>query len=505
MNQIKTIAKNAAFLMAAQVIVLILGMVFVIYLARFLGTEGFGKYSFAIAFTGLFVVFADFGLSYLTIREVARNRDSAKKYIINTGVIKIILSIITFILILTAANLMHYPSDTTYAIYIFALYYILTSFSQVFRAIFQAFEVMEYESLIQISNTAISTSIGLFVIFSEIKIFDSTLIAIAFAFLIAGIFNLLFSFLICAKKILKIKIKNITKLPKKIQKEIDLKFWKYLIKEGAPFAIQTIFGVIYFGIDIVMLSIMQGDEVVGVYSAAFNLIAMLLVIPGILITVIFPVMSKFFVSSNDSLKITLEKSIKYVFIIGFPIAVGTTLLAEDFILLLYKEEFLLSIIALQILIWDIPFRFINYITSNNLAAINKAWIRTYGAIACAFFNIFANLILIPIYSFKGAAIATILTEILLFAIYLYFVRKHLYKKIISLNIKTLIDYSKIILCGIIMGGFIYFVKSLSINLMNVINLIAIICISALIYFAILYLLKGFSQDDKTILKSIMHR
>jgi len=52
------------------------------------------------------------------------------------------------ILIVLAVNLMNYLQDTTYAIYILGLYVILISFSQVFRSIFKASEVMKYESLI---------------------------------------------------------------------------------------------------------------------------------------------------------------------------------------------------------------------------------------------------------------------------------------------------------------------------------------------------------------------
>ncbi len=500
MNQIKTIAKNTAFLTAAQVIVIILGLIFVVYVARFLGADGFGKYSFAFAFTGMFAVFADLGLPILIVREVARDKNLAGKYIINTGIIKIVLSFVTIALIILAINLMDYPQDTTYAVYIVGLYLILTSFSQVFRSIFMAFEVMEYESLITIFEKLITVSLGLWVLFSGAQILGSQLIALVSVFLISGILNILFSFVICFKKVVRIDKKS---LSKKIK--IDFTFWRFLFREGGPFAITSIFAVIYFQIDIVMLSIMKGDAVVGIYGAAYTMVVTLLVIPITIVTVLFPVMSKFFVSSRDSLKITIEKSVKYVFALGFPIAVGTTLLADNFILLLYKDGFLLSIVALQILIWGIPLRFINVITSNALAAIDRAWIRTNAAIACCFVNIGANLILIPMYSFKGAAIATILTEIVLFAIYIYFVRKHLYKKIISLNIKTLTDYSKIILSGVFMGIFICLTKSLGIinGMSSLFNLILIICLSALIYFAVLYLLKGFSKEDRNILKSII--
>lgn len=493
----QTIVKNMAVLMAAQVIVMILGLIFVVYVARFLGAEGFGKYNFALVFTGLFAVFADLGLSILTVREIARDKSFASKYITNTAIIKIILSVVTILLIVLIINLMNYPWDTTYSVYIFGLYVILISFSQIFRSIFKAFEVMEYESLITILDKLITVSLGLWVLFSRIQLFGSQLIAVVFVFLISGICDVIFSFIICFKKVIKINRRNLIRNIR--EAGIDFAFWRFLFKEAAPFAIQLIFGVIYFQIDIVMLSMMKGDAIVGIYSAAYNLIVVLLFIPRIIIMVLFPVMSKFFVSSRNSLKITLEKSIKYVFIIAFPIAIGITLLGDNFILLLYKEEFLLSVIALQILIWYIPIRFINCITSISLAAMDKAWIRTNAAIVCSFFNIGVNLVLIPMYSFKGAAIATILTEILLFATYFYFIRKYLYQRIISFNIKTLKNYAKIIVSGLLMGGFIYFIKNIDL-ILDIIYLVILVFLSSIIYFGALYILKGFSKEDKNILK-----
>ena len=72
MNTVQRIAKNTGVLLASQVVSYMLGFFFVMYTARYLGAGGFGVLSFALAFTGIFGVFADLGLRQLTVREVAR-------------------------------------------------------------------------------------------------------------------------------------------------------------------------------------------------------------------------------------------------------------------------------------------------------------------------------------------------------------------------------------------------------------------------------------------------
>jgi len=80
MNTVQRIAKNTGVLLVSQIASYILGFFFVMYTARYLGAGGFGILSFALAFTGIFGVFSDLGLSTLTVREVARDKSLARKY-----------------------------------------------------------------------------------------------------------------------------------------------------------------------------------------------------------------------------------------------------------------------------------------------------------------------------------------------------------------------------------------------------------------------------------------
>ena len=122
MNTVQTIAKNTGALAISNVITSVLGFFLLIYITRYLGEVGFGKYSFALAFTGLFAIVASFGRNSYIIRELAWNKEQTREYLTNVSVIKLILSFIAFGFIVLTINLMDYPRDTTYAVYLFGVY-----------------------------------------------------------------------------------------------------------------------------------------------------------------------------------------------------------------------------------------------------------------------------------------------------------------------------------------------------------------------------------------------
>jgi O-antigen/teichoic acid export membrane protein len=109
---------------------------------------------------------------------------------------------------------------------------------------------------------------------------------------------------------------------------------------------------------------------------------------------------------------------------------------------------------------------------------------------CVFVNIALNFYLIPHYGYLGAGIATVITEIVLFALGLYFVAKYVCKvNIITMLIRPLISV-------VIMGAFI-------VVIMSKLHLILVILLSALIYFSCLLLFRFLTKDDKVILLQLL--
>jgi len=474
MNTIQTIAKNTGALTLMHIVTMILGLIFTVSLARCFGDVAFGKYSFALAFTALFAVLMDLGFNQLTIREVARDKTLAKKYMGNILVIKLFLSLIFFALIVTTVNLMHYPSDTKMIVYIFGASTILNSFGGLFRAIFHAFEKMEYDSLLTIIQQVIVVSIGLTLLF-----LGYNLIQVVSVFLLGGVINVVFSLIVTVKKF------------EKPEFEVDFAFWKTSIRNAIPFGLTTIFVIVYVRIDTVMLSMMVGDAPVGWYNAAVTLILGLTFIPGVFLGAVFPAFSRFYMSSIDSLKNAYGKAFKYLFIILFPIAIGTTLLADKFILFIYGDQFIHSIIALQILIWWNVLGALNWLLGTVLLSINKQKLFAVSTGIGAILNVVLNLFFIPIMSYVGASITTIITEIILFVLLFYFVSTYLYRlPLLKVTAKT-------IAAGAIMGICIYYIQSF--------NVLMVVAIAVVIYFLALVAFRGISKEDITLIKGGIKR
>jgi len=96
MNTVQTIAKNTGVLGIAQVITAMLGFFLLIYIAGDLGEIGFGRYSFVLSFTSLFVIFADIEINNCIIRAIVRSKELPNEHLANISPIKFLLSFPAF-------------------------------------------------------------------------------------------------------------------------------------------------------------------------------------------------------------------------------------------------------------------------------------------------------------------------------------------------------------------------------------------------------------------------
>ena len=473
MTTAKRIAKNSAFIFLGDAIGAILQLILVVYLIRCLGDVTFGKYAFVFAFTSLFMIFSDLGLSVLSIREIARDTSKAGEYLTNISITKFILSLITIVLIIVTINLMHYPHDTTLAVYIVGGVMVFTSFTSSFRCIFRAFERMEYETIINIvEKTVIFGSV------MPVLFFGYGLIEVVSAMLIAQAFIFVLTLMVVIKKFTRPAL------------SFDLSLCKSLIKKALPFGLASVFGIIYFQTDTIMLSMMKGDAVVGWYNAAYRLVMGVLFIPSAFVGALYPVLSRYFTSSKDSLMFVYEKSFKFLLMMAIPLGIGTTLLADRIIIFLYGANFVHSIIALQILIWVASMLFLTHIVGYTLASINKQLVDTRITGFAAILNVVLNLALIPTYSYVGAGIASIVSQVFVFTCEFSYLQKNGYK------IETSKMVLKLLCAGAVMGLFICGLGMMSINLFAV-----VIC-AIVIYAMCLYLLKAFDGEEMKMMTDV---
>ncbi len=469
---LRRVAKNIAALFTAHFVVAFLLLALSVVIARTLGDVAFGKYSFVIALTAIFAIFSDIGYNTLMVREVARDPAQAGRYLKNILGIRLVLSLIIFTAIVIIVNATGYHADMKNLIYVFAIYTLILSISDVFKMVFRASERMQYESAITMISNIVRVVLGVSVLLRGYG-----LMGIALVFLLYSLLDLLLSFVVCKTRFVKPGV------------ALDPGFWKGTVMVALPMGLVTILSLIYIRTDTIMLAIMGGVAVVGWYNAAYNLVLGFTPIPHLFMNAILPLMSRLHVSSKDSLVMGYEKALTYLLISGLPIAMGMSLLADEIILLLYGEGFANSVIALEILAWDVLLIFICLPLGFMLVAINRQNRMAVIVGGCALLNIVLNLILIPGFSYIGAAIATLITEIVLFLAYFYVISKYLYK--LSLH--------KIVMRPLIATA----VTALFIHLCSGLNLVVIIISAAVLYLVVLYLIGGFDEEDQRLLSVLI--
>jgi len=478
MSTVRRVAKNTLVWFFGDIVGKILSLAFIIYAARYLHAEGYGILSFALAFTGMFGILSDIGFYELIVREVARDKKLINKYVENIATIKVIIVVAVYGLMCLVINLMGYPTQTIVVVYILGLSIVFDAFAMIFNATFQAFERMEYISLGKILKNSM-------LLFGALLIISKGLGLVSFAvlYLIASLTLLIYNIII--------SIRNFTRPPRL---RVDLKFWRWLIKEGVTFWATGVFAVLLNNVDKVMLSVMVGDTTVGLYSAAYRLVSTLDFIPLAFIASIFPVTSRLFVSSRQSLKFAFERSFKYLLIVGVLIGSIFTILSDRLIFLIYGEDYIPSANALRVLIWSEVFLFINMVFGNLFKSINRQVVVTYAVAVATTLNVTMNWLLIPKYSFIGASLATVLARFLIFLLFFILVMKSEYR----MSNESLVNILKVLFALLMVSAFIWVLKGTGTT-----DSILIATLSLLVYALIIVALRLIDSTDMQLIKGLI--
>lgn len=473
MNEVKNLFKNTSWMMTSQFITSVCAFVWTILIARYLGVNDFGIMSFAMSFSFIMNILIELGTNTYATRDISRNNSLVSEYLGKLIPFKIILSIFFLIVSLLILILMSENSLTTIVALIFVLEVAFMSMAGLLNGTFQAFGKIEYQAKGSIINSLLLLLFVFITIYFKLGLI---FIAISYAFT--------YVVLLIYLSINTIKHISIPKF------EIDTKFWKKALKLSLPFALTAFFYTIYFTIDTVMLSYLTGDYATGIYNASYKIISVLTTFFAVYQTVVFPLMSKLFEGSEDLLKLSFVKSVKYLLLIILPITFGIILYATPLVSLIYGHDYLMSGPVMQILVWTVVFLFVNGAASTLLNASNKEISVTKIYAIAALFNVILNLILIPHYSYYGAAFATVISEIVICIMMIYVIRKTPY----SPNKSIFKDILKIILANIIMFSALYFTG---------LNMWMGVIIGAIIYFICIITFKILDNEDKVIIHEII--
>ena len=470
----KTIAKNSASIAVTDMVIRIISFVFNVFVVRQLGGADFGKYSTVMAYVGIFAIFSDMGMATYATREIAQDKSKAGFLTWNSILFRVVLSFIVIPLITITAIGLGYPTETVLGILVASSGLLLHSVYGPINNLMRGYERMELRAVPNIMERLIFVLIGAVVLIKGmgfVWLVVGTQVAVLVATILAAI----------------LLIKFIGWFPF----EMAPREWWPILRASLPFGVITLTLLIADRIDTIILSLWTEDVVVGWYNVAYGLMINLTFFSAMLNGALGPTLARTYAGDKQTVNKVYQTSFRMLFIASIPLAAGATILAGRIISFLYTDEFLPAVPALQVLVWILPITALHSLCSAMATASyqekDQAKIRVIGAVA----NIALNFFAIPRYGLMGAAVVTLLTELIIFVLMFKLVN----------NQFVLQDVSHIIIKPLFAALFMGGVLMLGHNL----NLLLLIGLGALVYSVMLLATRAVDLKDPTSLESILLR
>lgn len=385
------ILPNTFSLIGTRLVAILLGMATQAVLARGLGVERFGFFTYGFAYLSVFSVAASLGLDTLLIREITRMPQRVSALIGSAMTLKAVASIAALLLALAGLTLLPANSVRTLSTGLLS-FMIFTNIFQTARSYFDAglrsHRLLGLELLIR--------SLTLILVVLVLRS-GGELIACILVFLVMEYAN--------AGFVLGMFTKD-----SKLRPTMDFDTALGLLSKTWPLALQCLCYVVYFRIDMLMLEYYRGIKEVGYYSPAYAIMAGLLFVPDALSRSLFPRLTTEVLQNGTPSVDFLLRLVKYFAMVAVPIVIAGSMLAEPIVVFLFGPDFTPAAAPLRCLFWGLGAIFFSYPMSLLLLAQGRQYLTLRVTVVMMLFNIGMNLITIPRWGMMGAAITTVFTE-----------------------------------------------------------------------------------------------
>lgn len=476
---LRRVAKNSLWVMTTRGIEVIASLLAVAMIARHLGVEDFGIYSFLMAMVWVVSPYLILGLPRILAREISRDQGNANELI--GGGIKLIalMSMPMIIGILIYYKLFHADITHVYALILSIIGMVSIAITRVLNSSFVALERMKYETYMTFFSSLS------FLLLTSISVYlNLSLLYFFVAFVLSNLVGLMGT--------IHISMKRFSIRPKI---DFSLTGTKCLFRESAPIAISQFLFQMYAYMGVFVLKYFFDNYSVGLFQAPSRIIIRTQVVPMSIMMALFPLLSRLAISDlsrNEIQKIVLTV-IKYLLMFSLPFSIICFALSDVIISVIFGQGFLDSSIIFRFLILGINVSFIIVIFESLTISLNKQrtliTINTIALMAALILNV----VLVPGLNYIGAGIAAPLSDTALICAYLFFLKD----TVKATQILTAIV--KPLLAAMLMGGFVY----IFLYIFGMEHSIVVLLISIVLYFALLYIMKTLSLNEFLHLKTML--
>lgn len=522
MTLTKKILTNTFWMVLGRVITAFLGIVSIKVITNYLPTDIYGQYTTLYEFIGFFAIAADFGLYTIGVREMAKKEKPEEDILANILSIRIILIILTLGLSILVANLIPKYQGTYVSSGIW-LVAITTSLMLLHGTLTS---VLQYRLKMLYANIALT--IGKILTVSYIV---TTIFYISPDNIDKGFTHLLYAGIIGNSTMVLLTLIIVTRYIK-VRLKLNWQFAKDILIKAFPLGLSLILSTIYFKLDVILLSLLRDYHETGLYGVSLKFMEILTVIPVFFMNSALPSLTENFRNNMQKFVSLIERSWHFLLIIATPLLIGGVILAFPLTFLISSPQFLSGFhcnadmqiveqtieeaketcanletypdsivptsgeyelpftyfkgtdVALKLILIAMFFSFLNTLFTFALISIDKQSLLLVINLIGAAFNVITNLIFIPEYGFIGAAITTIITEIIVLAGTYIAMKKYANFKIFDLT------SLKILFSGALMGLTVYLLQPITYTWLENANVLILVPIGGIIYAGSILLTKA---------------
>ncbi|WP_437554656.1 flippase [Sorangium sp. So ce367] len=390
----RRIAINAAFMFLKQVVMAVLGIVFVGYMARAVGVSAWGEFQASLSIASIVTLVAGIGVRAYLGREVAVRHELGPRHLGSALLIRgatgaVILGV-TMI-----CNLVGRSGLGATLLVLAALSQLANLLYSTMWLSFEAHERFEYILYVELIARLFVIGLAAILLAAGFGV-----VAAATAFLLGNVLELGITWYFLR-----------TRFYAPVFNTSNAELWR-IARASVPIGLVGVLGVALQECDRVLLRVLADERAVGVYSAAWVLSENFRTIADLFLGVAYAAGMRLYARDPEAFKRLFRNCVAFALILGLPVGAGVFLIAPDVIRLIYGDRagFEGAATVLRILACQVPFTFVYMVATLPLIAAKRerVLVQVLGAALVA--NVIGNLILIPRYHEVGSAFATLLVS-----------------------------------------------------------------------------------------------
>jgi len=391
-NALEGYGANVFWILGDKVFRLGVGLIVIIFLARYLGPHDFGVYSYVFAFVSMLAPISKLGLDGIISRDIARNECDIGELMSSAIVLKLCGSVILVLATTVYMALVKPDILYVYLAGLFALVFAIRSF-EVIEFYFRARVLGRRIAVANVSSIALSALLKITLI-----LLSYPLISFAAANAIEALFamGLMYVFFKKAQDIIEFS-------------KVSLAVMKKLITESWPHIISGFFALMYLNVDQIMIESMLGSGDLGQYAAASRLSSAWYFLPITIGWALQTAIVKAKQNSSTAYFDRLQILASGLAILAYLISIPIFIFSEPIIKLLYGSDYMESSRILSIHMWASIFVFVGSV--RGLWVVNESYFNfaLFSNAIGGLLNVLLNYIWLPVYGIEGAAWATLIS------------------------------------------------------------------------------------------------